>query len=193
MFVKGIVFSPVFYCVSVLQSATVARISRLTPILCLNATVHPLMTKFALARIHCPPPMVTQSSLTIPSCAEKAIALRARFSSTKVRGCDLSLQGDATSLDHFHFQTQPCCFFLHHCSRLFCQLRVWCEGDSQDRVCWSEPSHLSHHFLLLSHLLLPGSWTIEWFFATHTGCKLTLVALDSGFDHPSSEVSWVAR
>ena len=185
MFVKGIVFSPVFYCVSVLKSATVARISRLAPILCIHAAIHPLMTKFALARIHCPSPMVTESSFAIPSCAEEAVALRARFSSSEVRGCDLSLQGDATPLDHFHFQTQPGRLLLHHSSRLFCQLRVWCEGDPQDRVCWSEPSHLAHHFLLLSRLLLPGSWAIEWFFATHTGCELSLVALDSRFNHPS--------
>ena len=49
VFVKGIVFSPVFHCVSVLQSATVARISRLAPIFCIHASIHPLVTKFALA------------------------------------------------------------------------------------------------------------------------------------------------
>ena len=193
MFVKGIVFSSVFHCVSVLKSAAVSRISGLSPIFCLHAAIHHLVTKLALSRIHCPSPMVTQSSFAIPCCAEKAIALRARFSSAKVRGCDLSLQGDATSLDHFHFQTQPGRLFLHHGSHPFCQLRVRCEGNSQDGVRRSEPGHLAHHFLLPSPLLLPGSWAIEWFFATHTGCKLCFVALDSRLNHPSPKIGWVAR
>ena len=79
-FVKGIVFSSVLYCVSVLQSATVARIPRLPRIHRLLAAFHPLVTKFTLARIHCPTPIVTQPNFAFSSCADEAIAWRARFS-----------------------------------------------------------------------------------------------------------------
>ena len=64
VFVKGIVFSSVLYCVFVLQSATVAR----------------MVTKFALALIQCSTPIVTQPTFAFSSCAEEAIAWRARFS-----------------------------------------------------------------------------------------------------------------